>query len=386
MKTTYYFDNAATTFPKPEKVYTEMDKFYRSYGVNVGRSQFHEASVANRMVEETRDLVLELFHVLNLYSCVFTASATEALNVILQGFPWKQGMRVYISPFEHNAVLRPLQFVKEKYGIEVRVLEPNADTLEYDLKEVEALFSVEKPDVVILTHASNAFGNVLPVSEIFGLAKKEGAITICDLAQTAGLIDINVSNSHIDYAVFAGHKTLYGPFGIAGFVTNQNLSLSPLIYGGTGIDSKNPYMPEEMPTKYEAGSPNVLAIAGLNASLKWIKMIGIDAIRQKEQELTDKLLCVLKSHDNITILGERSTCNRIGVISCVFKGYSSDNIGQVLSDRGFAVRTGLHCSPIAHEFMKTAPDGTVRFSIGYFVPEEAISELNEVLDYIELEG
>ena len=386
MKTTYYFDNAATTFPKPEEVYTEMDKFYRSYGVNVGRGQFYEASVANQMVEETRGLILELFHVLNLYSCVFTASATEALNVILQGFPWKQGMRVYISPFEHNAVLRPLQFVKDKYDLDVHILKPNPITLQYDLDEVEAHFGSKKPDMVILTHASNAFGNVLPVSEIFSLAKKQGAITVCDLAQTAGLIDINIIQAHIDYAVFAGHKTLYGPFGIAGFVTNQNLLLSPLTYGGTGIDSKNSNMPEEMPTKYEAGSLNVHAISGLNASLKWLNSIGINAIRQKERDIANKLLSTLRSHDNITIIGAEATCDKIGVVSCVFEGYSSDNIGQVLSEHGIAVRTGLHCAPQAHDFMNTAPDGTVRFSIGYFVSEESISELNKVLDYIELEG
>lgn len=382
----HYFDNAATTFPKPDAVYDNMDSFYRAYGVNVGRGQFREASVASRMVDETRELILELFHASNLYSCVFTSSATEALNIILQGFLWKQGMNVYISPFEHNAVLRTLQHIQDKYSITVRMILPNSKTLKYDMSSVQATFSSQKPDVVILTHASNAFGNILPIADIFSLAKDAGAITICDMAQTAGLIDTNIVESKVDFAVFAGHKTLYGPFGIAGFVTNQKLKLAPLIFGGTGIDSKNPYMPEEMPTKYEAGSPNVHAISGLNAGLKWIKETGINNIRQKERETTKKLLDVLRSHGNIRVIGCDSENNRIGVVSCVFDGYSSDNIGQVLSEYDIAVRTGLHCAPKAHEFMKTAPDGTVRFSIGYFVSDEALVELNKVLKYIEMEG
>lgn len=379
----HYFDNAATTFPKPDAVYDNMDSFYRTYGVNVGRGQFREASVASHMVDETRELILELFHASNLYSCVFTSSATEALNIILQGLPWKQGMNVYISPFEHNAVLRTLQHIQDKYSIIVRMILPDSKTLKYDMSSVRAAFASQKPDVVVLTHASNAFGNILPIADIFSLAKDAGAITICDMAQTAGLIDTNIIESKIDFAVFAGHKTLYGPFGIAGFVTNQKLKLSPLIFGGTGIDSKNPYMPEEMPTKYEAGSPNIHAISGLNAALKWIKDTGINNIRQKELDTTKKLLDILRSHGNIRVIGCESEDDRIGVVSCVFEGYSSDNIGQVLSEYDIAVRTGLHCAPKAHEFMKTAPDGTVRFSVSFFTSLESFNVLNEVLGYIE---
>ena len=367
----HYFDNAATTFPKPDAVYDNMDSFYRTYGVNVGRGQFREASVASRMVDETRELILELLHASNLYSCVFTSSATEALNIILQGFPWKQGMNVYISPFEHNAVLRTLQHIQDKYSITVRMILPDSKTLKYEMSSVQATFASQKPDVVILTHASNAFGNILPITDIFSLAKDAGAITICDMAQTAGLIDTNIVESRIDFAVFAGHKTLYGPFGTAGFVTNQKLKLAPLIFGGTGIDSKNPYMPEEMPTKYEAGSPNVHAISGLNAALKWIKETGINNIRQKERETTKKLLDILRTHSNIRVIGGESEDDRIGVVSCVFEGYSSDNIGQVLSEYDIAVRTGLHCAPKAHEFMKTAPDGTVRFSISFLLAQRS---------------
>lgn len=382
----HYFDNAATTFPKPEMVYSQMDSFYRTNGVNVGRGQFREASIASHMVDETREMILELLHAPSQYSCVFTSSATEALNVILQGFPWKRGMTVYISPFEHNAVLRTLKYIQDKHGVNINVLSPDNKTVQYDMVKVEAAFSNQKPDVVILTHASNAFGLVLPIESLFGLAKRFGAVTICDMAQTAGLVDVNVMTANIDYAVFAGHKTLYGPFGIAGYVTNQKLALAPLLYGGTGIDSKNPHMPEEMPIKYEPGSPNIHAVSGLNAALKWIKSIGIKNIFEQEQKNTKKVLDILSSHSNIHIIRALDETQNIGVISCVFDGYSSDSIGQVLSENDIAVRTGLHCAPKAHEFMKTAPDGTVRFSVGYFMPDESLAELNKVLDFIEMEG
>ena len=161
--------------------------------------------------------------------------------------------------------------------------------------------------------------------------------------------------------------------------------LKPLIYGGTGLDSKNKDMPEQIPVKLEAGSANIQSIAGLNAALKWIKKIGIEKIRAKEKVITQKVLEVIKEHSNISIIRGENEEKNIGVISCVFDGYSSDSIGQVLSDKNIAVRTGLHCAPLGHELLKTAPDGTVRISVNYFTSDEDIQALNEALDYIELE-
>lgn len=378
----HYFDNAATTFPKPEAVYEKMDTFYRTYGVNVGRGMFREASIANNLVSETRKLILDLFHATTNYNCVFTSSATEALNVILQGIDWSEGMTVYISPFEHNAILRTLHYLENEYGIIIKEITPN-DNFIFDYSEIRNSFFKVRPNVIVMSHASNSFGFINPINEIFSIAKEFDAITVCDMAQTAGLIDTNIVQNNIDYAVFAGHKTLYGPLGIAGFVTNQKCRLKPLIYGGTGIDSKNPNMPEEMPTKYEAGSHNIQAIAGLNASLKWINSVGIYNIFEKEKMCTQKLLDALNNHKNIKIIRCSDESKNVGVVSCVFEGYSSDNIGQVLSEHDIAVRTGLHCSPRSHEFLKTAPNGTVRFSISYFTNEEDFSALDYALQYIE---
>jgi selenocysteine lyase/cysteine desulfurase len=224
------------------------------------------------------------------------------------------------------------------------------------------------------------------VEEVCSIAKNLGAINVVDMAQTAGLVDINLNNVNIDYAIFAGHKTLYGPLGVGGIITKTAKMLKPLIYGGTGFDSKNMEMPEETPLKLEAGSVNIQAIAGLNAALKWIENVGINNIRSKEKEITSKVLETIKKHSNISVIrGEDESIN-IGVISCVFDGYSSDSIGQVLSDNGIAVRTGLHCAPKGHELLKTAPDGTVRISINYFTTDADIYALEQVLDYIEMEG
>ena len=382
----HYFDNAATTYPKPNEVYEYMDRFYREYGVNVGRGQFKEASIAYAMMQETRELLLELFHVKYPYEVVLTPSATQALNIIINSFDFKANDVVYVTPFEHNAVLRTLYAKQKDKGFNIKLLPIDPRTFQIDLDAMRKMFEQSTPNYCFLTHASNSFGCILQVEEVCGIAKNLGSINVVDMAQTAGLVDINLNNIGIDYAIFAGHKTLYGPLGVGGIITKTAKILKPLVYGGTGFDSKNMEMPEETPLKLEAGSVNIQAIAGLNAALKWIKNVGINNIRSKEQEITSKVLDVIKKHSNISVIrGEDESIN-IGVISCVFDGYSSDSIGQVLSDNGIAVRTGLHCAPKGHELLKTAPDGTVRISINYFTTDADIHSLEQVLDYIEMEG
>lgn len=374
-----YFDNAATTFPKPEEVYSFMDTFYRRCGVNVGRGQHKLASEASALMEETRELLLNLFHCQN-KKMIFTSTATEAINIILQGIDISPKACVYISPFEHNAVTRTLHYLQKSKTFEVKQLDVDKDTLTYNLDNINAQFEMHKPYCVIVSHASNVCGTIAPIKEIFTMAKKHNAITIADMCQTAGLVDIDLSSDIFDYSVFEGHKTLYGPMGIGGFIANASINLPSLIYGGTGVESANQDMPDEIPVKYEAGSHNILAISGLNASLKWISSIGIEAIRTKESKHRKRLLEILSNYDNIKVIVPN---DGIGVISCVFDGYSSDNIGQVLSDYNIATRTGLHCSPEAHKFLGTFPAGTVRFSVGYFNSDEDFDKLREALDYIE---
>lgn len=374
-----YFDNAATTFPKPNEVYTFMDSFYRRCGVNVGRGQYKLSAEANALMEETRDLILKLFHCHN-KKVIFTSTATEALNVILLGMDIPKNSYVYISPFEHNAVTRTLHYLQKVNLFEIKYLDVDPKSLSYNLEIIGRQFEQDKPYCVIVSHASNVSGAIAPLKEIFTLAKKHDAITIADMCQTAGLIDTELSSDIFDYSVFEGHKTLYGPMGIGGFVAKPTLNLPPLVYGGTGVDSANQDMPDEIPTKYEAGSHNILAISGLNAALKWIDSVGIDVIQAKELKNRNRLLEVLSNYDNITTIVPDEG---VGVVSCVFDGYSSDNIGQILSNYDIAIRTGLHCSPEAHKFLGTFPSGTVRFSVGYFNSDKDFEKLTEALDYIE---
>lgn len=382
MVNTAYFDNAATTFPKPEIVYDFMNSYYRTNGVNIGRGKYAMASGAKGIVDETRLLLLKLFHCEN-KKVVFTPSATEALNIIIQGLSIPKGSNVYVTPFEHNAVTRVLNYLVKKSNVNIHELIVDSSSYAYDIQKIKEQFIHTKPDAVIMTHASNVCGIVSPVVELCGLAKLHGAYTVVDMSQTAGLVDMNLSNENVDFAVFAGHKTLYGPFGIAGFITSGQITLEPLLYGGTGSDSGNPEVPKDLPQRYEVGSQNILAIAGLNAALNWIESIGIEKIYQVEQINHHKLISMLKSYDNIKIVGYNEQINSIGVVSCVFKGYSADSIGQVLSEHNIAVRTGLHCAPIAHKFLHTYPAGTVRFSVGYFNSDDDFERLKMALNYIE---
>lgn len=377
-----YFDNSATTFPKPEIVYDFMDKFYRENGVNVGRGQHKLASKASFLVDETRKLLQEILRCEN-KEIIFTATATEGINFLLNGIEWGDGMNVYLSPFEHNSVTRTLQHLQKKYQLNIKNLNFSKEKLEYELNEIENNFKREKPGLLIVSHCSNVFGVLAPIEELTHMSKKYGALNIIDMCQTAGLIDINVGNDNIDAVVFAGHKTLYGPFGVSGVAIKKGMNLSPFIYGGTGIDSANQDMPESSPAKYEAGSHNILSISGLNAALKWIKEIGVERIHQSEKKIFSKLIEILRKYKNIEIIGYKETAKQVGVVSCKFEGYSSDEIGQVLSDMDIAVRTGLHCSPMAHKFFGTFPAGTVRFSIGYFTSQKDLEKLEEALRYIE---
>lgn len=382
MNNTVYFDNAATTFPKPEVVYAFTDKFYRECGVNVGRGQHRLASIASNLVLETRELLLNLFHCTN-KKVVFTHTATEALNTILRGLPITDNFNIYLSPFEHNAVTRTIHHLQSIYKLNIYTLAVDRNSLDYDLEKIKYQFVDNKPNIVVISHASNVCGLVAPIDKICKMSKQYEAVNVIDMCQTAGLIDSDLSSDNIDFAVFAGHKTLYGPLGIAGFVCGNNLKLAPLIFGGTGVDSASQNLPEDIPERYEVASPNIMAIAGLNAAGKWIKETGIDNIYKKEKDNHEKLLNVLRKFSNIKIVGYSNIASTIGVVSCVFDDYSSDNIGQILSDNDIAVRTGLHCAPFAHQFLGTFPAGTVRFSVSYFNDAIDFEKLREVLEYIE---
>ena len=376
-----YFDNAATTYPKPECVYAQMDSFYRKSGGNVGRGNYGLAQTAGSLVDDTRNKIQKMLHCPT-KQVIFSPTATVALNIILQGLIEKGKRNIYISPFEHNAVTRTLHHFVEKKLVNVTELTVRGN-LEYDLEKIRYQFDEKKPELVIVSHASNVIGLIAPVEEIFSVAKKYGAVTVVDMAQTAGLVDCNMGLDIFDFAVFAGHKTMYGPTGISGFVMKQDIDFPATIFGGTGYESANQDMPKSLPEKFEVGTLNIAGVAGLNAAIEWIFQHTIEKMYTVECEKRKQLVKLLDSYDFIKIIGNEKNCKYVGIVSCIMEGISSDSAGSILNEQGIAVRAGLQCAPLAHKFLGTYPAGTIRFSVSHFTSEKDFEELKQVLDYIE---
>lgn len=376
-----YFDNAATTFPKPECVYEQMDKFYRTAGGSAGRGNYGIALSARELINDTRRRIADIL-TCPAKQVIFEPTATISLNIILQGLVCSGAKTFYVSPFEHNAVTRTLHHFENQGKITVRQLFVSKK-MEYDLERIKYQFDEEKPDVVVVSHASNVIGLVAPVDKIFQLAKRYDSTTVLDMAQTAGLVQCNVGQEIFDFAVFAGHKTLLGPTGISGFAMKPELHLPAVIFGGTGFESANQDMPLSLPERFEMGTVNTSGIAGLNAALSWIQNHHIDALYAEERHKREQLLDLLKKYDFVRIIGDEPAQQYVGIVSCVIDGISSDTAGQLFDERNISVRTGLHCAPLAHKFLGTYPAGTIRFSVNHFTSENDYYELQAALDDIE---
>lgn len=372
-----YFDNAATTLRKPDGMYQFMAEYMERFGGNSGRGEYQSAKNAGAIIRETRDLLLELTHCNSTEEVVFTPSATIALNCILRGLKLKQGDCVYVSHFEHNAVMRSLYDLQVRIGVEIEYLQISKG-LQYNLSGIKTQFERKKPSLVVVSQVSNVCGLIAPVQELAVLAKQFNANVVVDASQACGVIDIALN--YIDYYVFAGHKTLLGPFGAAGFICRKNSSLKPLLFGGTGVDSANREMPRSIPERFEAGSINIMAIAGLNFSLKWILKTGIEKIRAQENERFVSLINILRQYDEVSFVGQ--TENASAILSTQFEGYAPNEMGRIFNDFGISVRTGLHCAPEAHRFLGTFPEGTVRFSVSYFTNDEDLSLLKRAMNEI----
>lgn len=244
-----YFDNAATTFPKPECVYDYMNQYYRYNGGSYGRGENEFSDSAKGLVEKTRLSIQRLLHC-PAKQIIFQPSATVSLNVIIQGVIANGAKNIYISPFEHNAVTRVLHRFESEEKIKVHLLTVTKD-LTFDIQRIKFQFDDVKPDFVIISHASNVLGVIVPYEQVFTLAKKYNAITLLDMAQTAGLVDVDAGQEIVDFAVFAGHKTMYGPTGISGFAMKPSCQLEPILFGGTGFESANQDMPTVLPERFE---------------------------------------------------------------------------------------------------------------------------------------
>lgn len=368
-----YLDNAATTFPKPEEVYQAVDFTQRNMAVNVGRGSYKVSSDAMKVVDETRYLMADLLGVDKPNNVVFTPSATIAANQIIMGLEWDEYKTVYITPFEHNAIARPLHLMQERYNFEIVLLPFDSHTQEFDREEAENLFSQDPPDYVFMNHISNVTGAIIPIETITEISKQYDAIVVVDASQSAGLESINMKKSNIDYVVFAGHKNLYSSWGIGGFVSGSVTPLMTSLAGGTGSDSLNLNMSAELPVGFEVGSANIIAISSLNASLNWLKTIGISAIADKKAKLMERLIKGLREIRVKLYLPTYHT----SVLSFNVDGYSANDVGTILSEEyDVAVRTGYHCAPYIHDLIDSHQyGGTVRVSVGYFNTEEDIDLL-----------
>lgn len=379
-----YLDNAATTYPKPEEVYEKMDMLTREMSVNAGRGSYELARKATDVINGTRAKIAEFFGAEDVNDVVFTSSATEAANRVLSGYDFKENMTVYVSPYEHNAVMRTLEAVRKKTGIQIKLLA--TDNKGYlDIEEIEYQFMCDEPDFVCINMASNVTGYILPFEKIAHMAKEYVAVVFADAAQAAGNIKINLKETDIDILIFAGHKSLYGLFGVGGFVTNSRIferdkKLNPVIFGGNGEDSLNLDLPETGISKYEVGSLNVPAIGALKYGIDSIET-DFNEIRQHEDKMFRYMLEKIEKLDGIIIFQkpekEEEFENHIAVISAAFEKYASDDAGTILDgEYNIAVRTGYHCAPLIHDVIGSKKyGGTIRISIGRYTTKEDIDRL-----------
>lgn len=380
-----YLDNASTTFPKPPCVTEAVCRYMTEMGTNVGRGEYASAFDTEDLVFDTRAALCALLGGTDPSDVVFTRNVTEALNLALKGF-LHPGDHVIVSSMEHNAVMRPLTQLAAAGVTFSRAQCAPDGTL--DPREVERLICPQTR-AVVMTHASNVCGTVLPIAGVAEVCHAHGVPLIVDAAQTAGVVPVSLREWGASVVCFTGHKGLLGPQGIGGCVLDPEFAtqIDALVAGGTGSSSDSERMPSFMPDRLEAGTPNLPGIAGLGASLAWLGEKGIEAVRDHELTLTQRLLdglAPLAAAGRMRLVGLPGTEGRTGVVSIQTPGHDLSQVAHDLDARyGIQTRVGLHCAPSAHKTLGTYPTGTIRFSLGWANTESdvdlAIMALNELL-------
>ncbi len=359
-----YLDYAATSWPKPPEVLRAMADCLEQAGGNPGRSGHRLSIAAARIVYAAREAIAELFHAPDPMRVVFTSNVTYALNLALRGL-LRPGDHVVTSSLEHNSVMRPLRAL-EREGMRLTVVacEPDGSL---DLEAMRQAVTAGTR-LVVVTHASNVIGTLLPVQAIAAIAHQAGALFLVDAAQTAGVLAIDQPALGIDLLAFTGHKGLLGPPGTGGLVIGDRVDpaeLAPLVRGGTGSRSEHEEQPDLLPDKYESGTANSVGIAGLGAGVHYLRDHGLDAIRAREVELTQALTAGLRSLPGVTVYGPCDAAKMTPVVSCRVAGLRVSEVGLRLDDEfDVLCRVGLHCAPAAHRTIGTFPEGTVRLAPG----------------------
>lgn len=359
-----YFDNGATTFPKPRAVVNAVDRTMRYHGANPGRSGHNMSLKASEIMYDCRKNAAKLFNADSPEKIIFASNCTAALNYVIKGI-LKEGDHAVISSLEHNAVLRPLENLKDN-GVEYSIADYSPD----DEETINNFRNAIKPNtkLVICTHASNVFGVRLPVERIAALCRIHGVLFCVDAAQTAGVVPISLKDSCIDYLCTAGHKGLYGPMGTGILVINSETLPESLIQGGTGSFSSDRKQPAILPDRYESGTPNLPGIAGLNEGIKFVMKKTERDIERQETRLAVRLYNKLKNIPGVVLYTDSPEAHRcVPVISFNIEGLDSEETAEILDKRfNIAVRAGLHCAPLAHEFFGTNNIGTVRAVLSVF--------------------
>lgn len=383
-----YLDHAATTFPKPECVFEAMDICNRRFAVNAGRGGYRLARECNKLIEETRELIRLLVHAPS-KNVVFAPSITIALNQILKGLSLSEHDHIYLSPYEHNAVARTVYQMEQKLGCHVHLIPVKEDTLEIDLEKLKYQFTKNAPSLICSTHISNVTGHILPVEEIFQAGKEYQAITVLDTAQSLGLIEVDARTINADFIAFAGHKALYGPIGVGGYVNAGGVKLNEVLTGGTGSASLNLQMPKNREEQYEPGSHNIVAIAGLRAAVQELSKDDYSLCKEiyrHEKTMMEYLVQELGKIDGVKMYLPPEK-KHIGVLSFNLEGFHAEDVGVILDeDYDIAVRTGYHCAPYVHGILKDEEYvGTVRVGLSRFTTKEEVDALVGAVEEI-LEG
>lgn len=381
-----YLDNASTSFPKPKSMADAMYHYMTATGTNINRGGYESAYDVEERVYETRELLCNLFNGEDCKNVIFTKNITESLNVILKGF-LKSGDHVILSSMEHNAVMRPMRQLEARGVSFSRVLCDETGAL--DPCQLPKAIR-ENTVAVVMLHASNVCGTVMPLLEVGSFCNANNLKFIVDSAQTAGVCPIDMKAMHIDALAFTGHKGLLGPQGIGGFLLTEEMVhlIEPLLSGGTGSISHTEDIPTFMPDRFEPDTLNLPGIIGLRESLLWLNTTGIKKIHDHELTLTDRFLrglLPLERDGKLRIVGKKDTTERIGVISI-----QTADLAQIAYDLddhyGIMTRVGLHCSPSAHQTLSTYPAGTLRFSFGWWnTPDEVdrtLTALQALLEFL----
>jgi cysteine desulfurase family protein len=384
MENLIYLDNGATSYPKPDEVYTFMDSFYRSFGVNPGRSGYDLCMETGAMVDTTRKMLADFFNGHDPNRLCFSYNSTDALNLIIFGM-LQQGDHAVTTTLEHNSVLRPLYHQNKFNGVEIDYVPFDANGF-VDPDHIKQKIK-SNTRLVIINHASNVIGTLQPVAAIGRICRELGVPFAIDASQSAGKVPIDIDKLNVDIVAFTGHKSLLGPTGIGGLYVREGIEIRHTRAGGTGVRSADRLHLDEYPYRLEYGTGNIMGIAGLHAALKWIEGQGVDHIHRDEMKLARMLRDGLGELAGVSLYCQEDLADHIAVVSFNIDGMEALDTGTLLDgEYNIACRTGLHCAPLVHEQLGTAKiGGSVRMGIGPFNTEDhiraAIEAVAEIVDF-----